>query len=158
MTNTFSVLDLSTDDSTLVLSAQYNFPIDRVFSAWLDPEALMHWIKPNPSCNIEILEFEPRVEGAFRINMIMDEGIFGYSGVMKVIDAPNRIEMTWQWDWSEDEEPYPETYLTVQCDEIDGGTRLTLTHERMRSVESRDSHSEGWTGSLTALSEYLEAA
>jgi uncharacterized protein YndB with AHSA1/START domain len=152
---TFSVLDLSPDESTLVLTARYVFPPDRVFAAWLDPEAMARWIRPSPDCRIEVQRFEPRLGGAFRVVMSMAEGDYGYSGTFTAIEPPRRLEMSWQWDQTTDE-PYPETSVLVECEPDDEGTRLTLTHSRIRSLESRLAHAEGWTGSLTALSLYLE--
>ncbi len=154
----FNVLDLSPDDSTLILTAHYAFPPERVFSAWLDPESMVHWIKPTPSCRIEVLEFEAQVGGTFRVRMNMDEGEITYSGRFVTIDFPHRLEMTWQWEPTGDGDDYPETFMTIECEAFESGTRLTLTHEKMRSLESRDSHSEGWTSTLTELLRYLSTS
>lgn len=153
--NQTSVLDLSTDESTLVLSTWYSASPERVFGAWLDPEAMKKWIKPSPECVLEILRFEAQVGGEFAARMILDEGTFGYSGRFHAIDPHHYIEMSWQWDPS-DEDPYPETLLTIELQPQNGGTQLVLTHKRLRSLESRDAHSEGWTNTLTTLFTYLE--
>jgi uncharacterized protein YndB with AHSA1/START domain len=147
---TFSVLDVSPDDATLVLTAHYPASPERVFAAWLDPILLADWMKPSPECQLNVLRFEPMVGGQFAAQMHLEEGVFGYSGSFTVIDPPHRLEMTWLWDPTE-ENPYPETHLAVNLEPEEGGTRLTLTHSRLRSLESRDAHSEGWTGSLSVL-------
>ncbi|MCG9894591.1 MAG: SRPBCC domain-containing protein [Fimbriimonadaceae bacterium] len=150
----FSILDLSTDDSTLVLSARYPFPPERAFRAWLDPAALQAWLRPDPDCRTTMLTFDPRVGGEFSFRMTWSDSSTGWSGRFIRIDPPHRLEMTWTWD-PEDDVPYPETLLTVEIEPDGEGSRLTLTHSRLRSPESRDAHGEGWTGSLTKLHSLL---
>lgn len=151
-----TILDLSPNDSTLILSAQFSAPPERVFAAWLDPNALAHWIRPSPECRVVVEQYDVQVGGAFRVKMILAEGEFAYGGTFTRIDSPTYLEMTWQWD-SPDDDPYPETFLLVECQPDSGGTRLTLTHTKLRSLESRDAHAEGWSGSLNALDRYLQS-
>lgn len=153
--SSLSILDLSPDDSTLVLTAHYAFAPERVFAAWLDPVAMTKWIRPSPECKIEVLRFEPTVGGVFEVRMMLDEGTFGYSGRFTVIETPHRLEMTWLWE-PHDDDPYPETHLTVELQPNASGTQLTLTHSKLRSLESRDAHGEGWSTTLRSFAAYLE--
>lgn len=45
----------------------------------------------------------------------------------------------------------PEMLVTIDLAESDNKTELTLTHERLPDVESRDHHHQGWIGCLDNL-------
>lgn len=150
----FSVLDLSTEESVLVLTAVYQASPERVFEAWLNPEAIKKWVKPMPTCETVVLQYDPHGSGEFAVHMHIEGEVYGYFGTFTRIDPPTRLEMTWTWDPTPND-PYPETYLTIDLEPAGSGTRLTLTHSKIRSLESREAHSEGWTGSLTELNAYI---
>jgi uncharacterized protein YndB with AHSA1/START domain len=150
----FSVLDLSTEESVLVLTAVYQASPERVFEAWLNPEAIKRWVKSMPTCETEVLKYDPHDSGEFAVHMHIEGEVYGYHGVFTQIDPPRRLEMTWTWDPTPND-PYPETHLTIDLEPAGSGTRLTLTHSKIRSLESREAHSEGWTGSLTELNIYF---
>lgn len=153
----FSVLDLSTEESVLVLTAVYQASPERVFEAWLNPEAIKKWVKPMPTCETEVLKYDPHGTGEFAVHMHIEGEVYGYRGVFTQIDPPRRLEMTWTWDPTPNE-PYPETYLVIEIEPSESGARLTLTHSKVRSLESRNAQSEGWTGSLTQLAHYLQTS
>ena len=45
--------------------------------------------------------------------------------------------------------------VTIELQPADGGTELTLIHERMPSAEQAENHKGGWTGGLDNLDRYL---
>jgi uncharacterized protein YndB with AHSA1/START domain len=51
--------------------------------------------------------------------------------------------MTWRWEEGRPEDEH-DTLLTVEFNDLDGGTELVLTHEQFASEDSRDRHQEGW--------------
>jgi hypothetical protein len=48
--------------------------------------------------------------------------------------------------------------VTVMLKDVDGGTELTLTHERFDSERSRDGHAPGWERALVNLQRFAESA
>ncbi|HWB60279.1 MAG TPA: SRPBCC domain-containing protein, partial [Chthoniobacteraceae bacterium] len=61
------------------------------------------------------------------------------------------------WAWSDNpRDGGDETTVTVDLVEVQGGTQLTLTHEGFATVESRDAHNDGWTGTLVKLESLAE--
>ena len=51
--------------------------------------------------------------------------------------------------------PEPETLVTFRLTPFDGGTELTLTHERLPDEPARASHEAGWNGLLDKLPVFL---
>ena len=47
--------------------------------------------------------------------------------------------------------------LTIEINETSAGAELHLTHRRFPSLEIRDRHEFGWTGTFHKLAKYLAA-
>jgi uncharacterized protein YndB with AHSA1/START domain len=60
------------------------------------------------------------------------------------------LVFTWSWEG----DPSPETVVTVELADADGGTEVTVTHDRFSSAQSRNKHEYGWTGCLEKLASY----
>ena len=57
--------------------------------------------------------------------------------------------MSWRWHENEDDAGSSELELVLRP--IPEGTELTLTHSDLRDAAIRDSHTNGWNGSLDKL-------
>jgi uncharacterized protein YndB with AHSA1/START domain len=146
----------------VTLRHRYNFGADRVFSAWSNPEALGRWFGPR-SHNSIVEKYEFEEGGVFQIRMVPTGKAADCAGEAEAdsvcagrfvkIDAPNRIVMT--FDWVEGGAQMGETLLSVEFAEVDGGTEITLVHEKIPSEELRQAHAGGWQGTLECLQEYL---
>lgn len=78
-------------------------------------------------------------------------------GVYREIVEPERLVFTHAWE-DKDGKPKHETLVTITFAEHDGKTKLTFHQAIFESIESRDSHGEGWSESLDRLEEYLAEA
>jgi uncharacterized protein YndB with AHSA1/START domain len=58
--------------------------------------------------------------------------------------------MTWQWEEDSPQDVH-ETLLTLEFKPHGSGTEFILTHERLRSIESRASHEHGWMSMVQKL-------
>jgi uncharacterized protein YndB with AHSA1/START domain len=95
-----------------------------------------------------------RTGGSYSIVMLMPDGErMNVGGTYRDVRPPERLSMTWRWEEDKPEDEF-DTLLTLEFNEVDGGTELVLTHEQLASVESRDRHEHGWT----AIMEQLAAA
>ncbi len=65
-----------------------------LFDAWLDPEAMVQWMRPNKVRRTQV-RVEPCVGGSYEILMLIDSGNVTHSGVYRVIDRPRRLVFTW---------------------------------------------------------------
>lgn len=137
-------------------------PPERVFDAWINPELRKQWWSARPGMICDRFEIEPRVGGAYRINMWTPDRAHEYVtvGEIREFDPPRRLAMTWTWEagnCGNSEPPNPgasarDTLLEIDfLPDADGGTLLTLTHSRFDDQPQRDDHHGGWTGCLASL-------
>lgn len=137
MTNPFETWSL---DREIVLVKVLDHPRDKVFAAWMDPEALTAWYGPS-GLSIETHEADIREGGIWRFDMV---GVFEgseqrFANLMRFVEiVPNeRIVM----DHGTPDQNDPDRFrATVTFDEqTDGRTVLTLrqlhpSSERRRQV------------------------
>ncbi|TCN29509.1 SRPBCC family protein [Sinorhizobium americanum] len=121
---------------TRVLAA----PREMVFKVWTTPEHLARWWGPKdftaPSIAADFHE-----GGAWRSCIRSPEGqSYWACGIYREIVPPSRIVFTFAWE----EEGALDTLITVTFEQVAGGTRLTFRQAPFATVESRDSHAEGW--------------
>lgn len=137
MTNPFETWSL---DREIVLVKVLDHPRDKVFAAWMDPEALTAWYGPS-GLSIETHEADIREGGIWRFDMV---GVFEgseqrFANLVRFVEiVPNeRIVM----DHGTPDQNDPDRFrATVTFDEqTDGRTVLTLrqlhpSSERRRQV------------------------
>jgi len=121
-------------------------PPERVWTAFTTADALAAWMWPG-SWNTTS-EVDLRVGGRYRIASEVTGMAIG--GEFVALEEPRRIVQTWQWD-GEDHE----TLVTITLEPTDGGTALTIVHERFDTDEDRSNHLQGWDDCLDRLPGYL---
>lgn len=126
----------------LVLRRTYATTPDALFAAWTMPETASKFLGPGEVK--ATAEMDVRPGGAYRIAMRRPEGdVWVAKGEYREVLRPRRLVMTWRWE-EDDAADEHDSLLTLEFNEVAGGTELVLTHERLASVESRQGHSEGW--------------
>ena len=134
---------------SLTLSRHFAAPPERVFDAWLE-KSWGEWVGP-PGVNGEVVQLEPRVGGHYRVVMHLPDGkTLSVGGVYKQIVRPERLVMSWKWEHEEQE-----TLITLTFRADGNGTELTIHHEGFGAPERRDSHNNGWTGTLDKLAAFV---
>jgi uncharacterized protein YndB with AHSA1/START domain len=104
-------------------------PVHRVWAALTAPSAITAWMGGPVRSN-------PRPGG--RLALFAGETTGRYTLVQK----PARLEYTWrQGAWPAD---WPDSRVRWTLKPGRGGTRVTLTHDRLPNQDERDSHAEGW--------------
>ncbi len=125
-------------------------PRDRVYAAWTDPAQLKQWFGPE-NVQTHDLVADVRVGGNYRWDITNAEGEkMTVRGEYRELQPGRKIVFTWQWD---DDEVWKNrtSIVTVELDDIEGGTELRLTHVQLPSEQSRDRHTEGWESVLDRL-------
>lgn len=118
----------------------------RVFDAWTTEEIVKKWFAPNDEMTVEVTDFDPTPGGRYRIQMKHQFGnVHTVGGTFHEVDRPRRIVMTWKWE-GEAMAALPDTKITVDFVEIEGGTELSLLHEGFPNQEAADNHGHGWNG------------
>jgi uncharacterized protein YndB with AHSA1/START domain len=145
--------DPVTSEIKLFIHWTYPATIHRVFEAWTDPIQMKKWFAP-PDTQTPIAEVDLRVGGRYRIGFSggMAPGLRIVSGIYREIRPPHRLVFTWRW---EDDPPEADTLVTIELEEKNGLTELSLTHQNFLNEESRDHHNAGWNGCLEGLAKYL---
>ncbi|MBM3559391.1 MAG: SRPBCC domain-containing protein, partial [Alphaproteobacteria bacterium] len=81
------------------------------------------------------------------------------SGEIREVLPPEQLVYTWIWGAAHGDEIIEEreTLVTVELRAVGDMTELTLTHARMRSRDSAESHAGGWTSCFVCLDRLLAA-
>lgn len=136
----------SQPDLTLTADRVINAPPEAVFDAWLDPQMLMRFMCPGPGMTTPQATCDARVGGRFDLIMKNGDDEMPHGGVYQVIDRPGRLVFSWESPFSA-----PGSTVDLTFEPANGGTKVTLTHTRFVSDESRDNHLGGWTAILEKL-------
>ena len=140
MTDTATELRLET-------SRVINASREALFDAWLDPEMLAKFMTPGANMSVPEAASDAREGGRFLVVMRAGDKDMPHSGTYKTIDRPNRLAFTWESPFSSMEN----STVTIDFEEVEGGTNVQLTHVRFESEESRDNHLGGWAHILDCL-------
>jgi uncharacterized protein YndB with AHSA1/START domain len=126
-------------------------PSPLVFKVWTTPEHMARWLGPKDfSAHAIRLDFRPG--GAWSAVIRSPEGEdYPMGGTYREIEENRRIVFTFRWTGEDD----PDTLVTVTFEDMDGKTRLTFAQTPFDTIESRDSHAEGWGECLDRLVAYI---
>jgi uncharacterized protein YndB with AHSA1/START domain len=111
-------------------------PPSRVYRAWLDPDLLKRWLAPGAT-EVSHVDVEERVGGRYRIwQAYRGESRGGCEGEVLELVPNERIVLRWGWSGPEhDAGPVYDSILTITLRATsDGGTALTLVHERLDAI------------------------
>ena len=128
---------------------------EKVFDAFLNPEALRIWKCPAGMSSAQA-STSGTVGGPWRVAMRAPDGAdFIVGGIYRELARPSRLVFTWQWERG----PMPQavqTVVEVTLSERDGGTQLDLRHSGFPVAEARDAHGQGWDSTLGKLTQLTE--
>jgi uncharacterized protein YndB with AHSA1/START domain len=136
--------------TTVVLRRTYAAARPRVFRAWIDPEALQRWLKPN-GLSLQVRSLDARVDGSFRFDL--ENGV-AIVGTYLDLVTPEKLVFT----WSNEAQPEQGTVVTVDFVEQGSSTQVVLTHTRLSQPDLRARVEGGWRAALDALAEVLSSA
>jgi uncharacterized protein YndB with AHSA1/START domain len=142
----------------LVITRVFDAPRSLVFKAWTDPEHRARWMGPKGFTG-EVIKMDVQPGGEYRFYMRSPEGNDHWQqGVFREIVEPERLVLTYAWADADGRPTRPETLLTLNFEEHDGKTKLTLHQALFESVSARDAHRGGWSSSFERLADCLAAA
>jgi uncharacterized protein YndB with AHSA1/START domain len=117
------------------------------WTAWTEPDLLARWFAPG-QMRAEVLAYELRVGRRYRIRMRDPDGsTHTVGGVFVVITPQQRLVMTWAWESPDAQE----SRVSVDFEDRDAGTGITIRHEGLPDEASATSHRKGWEGCLDNL-------
>jgi uncharacterized protein YndB with AHSA1/START domain len=149
--------ELTPDQRELVITRTFDAPRELVFKAWIAPEHALQWWGPHshPATRVEM---DVRPGGRWRkcLRSVESGQEVWNHGVFREITPPSRLVFTFAWE--QEGERGLETVVTVDFAEHNGKTRMTFRQTPFQSIEERDGHHGGWSGSFDRLADLLAGA
>jgi uncharacterized protein YndB with AHSA1/START domain len=143
-----------TPPPALVVTRTYAAPRERVFKAWTDAGQLSRWFSPTDDYTTKA-QVDLRVGGAYRIEITHSGGnTHTVIGTYREINPPSRLSFTWNWEGSP---AAVDTLVTIDFAAAGDSTLVTMTHEKLPTLESREQHEKGWIGCMSRLERKLES-
>ena len=139
---------------TVQLHRVVRAPAERVYRAFLDPDAMAKWLPPHGFTG-KVHEMDARVGGRYRMSFTN----FGtgrshsFGGRYVELEPYTRIRYT---DAFEDPGMPGEIQVTVSLRKVDCGTELEIAQEGIPSVIPLESCYLGWQESLSLLAQLVE--
>jgi uncharacterized protein YndB with AHSA1/START domain len=138
-----------TDRASRVIAA----PLDRVFAALVDPEALTAWLPPDGmSGRFERFDARPDASGA-RGKATADSDIVE----ARFVDVVPGVRVVQAVDFVSDEPTHAGTMtMTWEVTAVDAGTRVDIRADDVPAGISAKDHAAGLASSLANLATHLE--
>jgi uncharacterized protein YndB with AHSA1/START domain len=123
----------------------------KVWAAITRPEQMLQWWGPDAGPTLSV-QAEVYPGGRFSVVFRLLNGEeHNPTGIYREVIPEKKLVFTWDLPGA----PEPETLVTFLLEPFEGGTRLTLTHERLPDEAARASHEQGWNGLLDKLPIFL---
>jgi uncharacterized protein YndB with AHSA1/START domain len=133
----------------LVITRRFDFAIERVFDAWLDPARACKFLFVTPTGTMVRVEIDARVGGSFNITR-RDGDDVEHVGTYLEIDRPRRLVFT----FGVPKFSAQITRVSIDLKPLPTGCELTLTQEQV-PTEWLDRTRDGWEMILDGLSAHL---
>ena len=149
-----------TDRASRLIAA----PLDHVYAALVDPEALTAWLPPTGMTG-RFERFDPRPGGSYRLVLTYADtsGSRGKSTgdtdivESRFIDLVPGVRVVQAVDFVSDDAAYAGTMtMTWEVTAVDEGTRVDIIADNVPDGIAANDHAAGLASSLMNLAEYLE--
>jgi uncharacterized protein YndB with AHSA1/START domain len=149
-----------TDTASRVITA----PLDRVYAAFIDQEALETWLPPKGMVG-RFEHFDARPGGSYRMVLTYVDGYIAPgkstadSDIVEVryVDIVPGVRVVQAVDFVSDEPQFFGTMtMTWEVTSVDVGTRVDVRAEDVPAGVSAEDHAAGLDSSLASLAAYLE--
>lgn len=141
--------------STIRLHRVLKAPPERVYRAFLDPDAMVKWLPPN-GFTAKVHHMDARVGGSHRMSFtsFATGSSHSFGGTYLELVPGERLRYSDAFDDS----GLPGTMkVTVELKKVSCGTELTITQEGVPDVIPPEACHLGWQESLVLLRKLVEA-
>jgi len=143
---------MSNGATSVTLVRRIEAPAARVYAAWTDPAKLARWWAQD-SAQVVGVEVDPRVGGAYRVQMLgADGGASEAAGVYLELTPPERLVFSWALIPGSGRR----STVTVQIKADGAACELTLTHEGDADPDTWANRRIGWGAALDRLAGEFE--
>lgn len=141
-----------TEVPALEIRRKFSVPREQVYAAWTDAVALAEWMGPQ-GVRVRVDGLEVRPGGRYHFTFLAEEGDLPLGG--EFIEVVENERLVFSWCWEAGEIAGVETVVELTFAEADGGTEMILNHRKLPTETAAEKHTEGWTGCLACLADYL---
>jgi uncharacterized protein YndB with AHSA1/START domain len=145
---------MSDSTNTIRLHRVLRAPAERVYRAFLDPDAMAKWLPPHGFVG-KVHEMDARVGGGYRMSFknFTSGTSHSFGGHYTELKPSERIRYT---DRFEDPNLAGEMQVTITLQTVSCGTELSVVQEGVPAVIPVDGCYVGWQQSLSLLAELVE--
>jgi len=139
---------------TIRLHRVLRAPAERVYRAFLDPDAMVKWLPPN-GYTAKVHHLDARVGGTFRMSFTHfgTGNTHAFGGEYLELTPHERLRYTDKFD---DPNLAGEIVVTVKLTQVSCGTELHVTQEGIPEVIPAEACYLGWQDSLQLLARLVE--
>jgi uncharacterized protein YndB with AHSA1/START domain len=141
--------------NTIKLHRVLRAPADKVYRAFLEPDAMAKWLPPNGfTCRVH--QLDAKVGGTYRMsftNFTTGKG-HSFGGTYVELKPHERIRYTDKFD---DPNLPGEMQTTITLKKVSCGTEVTIVQEGLPAVIPAEMCYLGWQESLISLAQLVEA-
>ena len=139
------------NDLDVLITREFDAPINLVFDALTKPEHMSRWFPPN-GCEMKECSIDLRVGGEYHQVFVTETGAeCTFRGTYLEIEPPTRTVETWVFEGR----PHLDAIETVELQESDGVTTVTI-RLTYRDKASRDEDTKGGSGGQQQSFDKLE--
>jgi uncharacterized protein YndB with AHSA1/START domain len=128
---------------------------ERVYRAFLDPDAKVKWLPPHGFTG-KVHHIEPRVGGTYKMSFTNFSSGKSHSFGGEYLELVPHERLRWT-DRFDDPNLPGEMTVTVQLKKVSVGTEVNIVQAGIPDVIPADACTLGWQESLTLLAQLVEA-
>lgn len=138
------------------IKREFPAPVDKLYEAWISPEALKQWWSPLGKSLKEVTN-EVREGGNIRYKFEDSEGPLVITGEYREVKEKERLVYTWNFNFTKDAFNDNLFELRVEFSQKGDKSLLEIKQENLKDEEAVVVHQKGWNRQLDYLHEYLSA-
>ncbi len=142
--------------NTVKLHRIIRAPAERVYRAFLDPQAMAKWLPPHGFTGM-VHHLDPRVGGTHSMSFtnFSTGHVVSFGGEYLELKTHEKLRYTDRFD---DPNLPGEIVVTVVLKQVSGGTDITISQEGIPELIPVDMCHLGWQDSLRQLADLVETA
>jgi uncharacterized protein YndB with AHSA1/START domain len=134
------------------ITKQLQVPLEKLYSAWTQPEDLKQWWKP---MHKQLKEVTNDLHEGGQVKYIFDDSL-EIEGTYSEVKEKQRLVYSWNWHLPKDDVKDSCYQLTVEFSGTDEASVIHVIQENFESEEGTLPHKEGWEKGLNDLEAYLK--
>jgi uncharacterized protein YndB with AHSA1/START domain len=143
------MITTKTDASVLEIKKTFKAPVEKVFSAWTEPEQITKWFGCDGATNKQISQ-DFRVGGDYKFEIFSPDGksVTMYGTFKEIV--PNR-KLVYSWSNNSADFLANDTLVSIEFIGKGDTTEIILSHSKFDKAATTQGHSMGWETAFARL-------